>query len=1375
MKILHIFRHYATLAFALVAVALLLPSTGSAAELLGLYTFEGASPRAFDDVSGQGLHPSNVGTGALDATGYEGQAASFSGTHTPIEVPIDISPGTNPTLTIGAWVKPDGIGQRGVFGHDNGGWDRGLTAGGNSGGNWRPVGGTEHNSGLAVSVGAWQFVAVVYNGTTSAKFYADTNSVVIAPHSAGPGRGTLGIGGLNHLTTWRFDGLIDNFFIFDDALTDAEIEAIRVGGLTGIQTVGGLLGNLASDYQNGAGGQTSDDVGITAPGGTWHYYSDTDNDPTNGGLVLLTHGGVGLEGGSGYGGTGTIFGDCCGDMPVVSNDGLFDGITTPPAGTLATHPGSTSSTPPEFGVIEFRASAFLSNLSLAYGINNPNVGGDGVDWRIRNNAGAILFSGTQDGNSVNEPGAAIANLGPGESIWLVIGNGPGDDAGGDQSFVSLSLNGDSSQVSVSSTSVDEGEAAGTAVGTLTTAAAGTYTYSLVAGAGDTDNANFQIGGAGTDTLQTNAVLSAAAQRSHSIRVRSTETGGGGSYEEVFTISVTPAGFAGGGPVAFYRFDGDATDSSGNGNHGNVTGALAFAAGQDGQALDNDPTITNFVNLPLNIRPGVAPRCTIGMWVDADAIDNRDTMFSTDNGAFDRGLNIDDRGGYSAYSAFRGNGVLAGNAANVADGYVFACATFDQIRGVTRLYTDGIGYQVASFHDDNLTYLRVGSRPGSESESLDGKIDSIFVYNTVLTFEQIEAIRTGGAAVIPAAGVDVWNIDFESHDNAGFSPANPVTNFGIGTGDVWNSFPIEDVAGNPSPVSTNPSISNIRNSRGETTSVSFALTGDGGGGSAQVAGFNNNSNSTLPVGSDYMLWNLPGLGIPDSVIEWAFTGLEPGGRYEVAAIGGIGGGRDFTLRVDSDGDSDLSDETGANVDQGHGRGAAVIAVADGTGTIIGDSTAIGGNEPNWGGMQLRKLVSATAPTDPTIAFDFGMNYANDADGQLVSPKLHAGVDFDNDGNGDWWNRVGAVTDAADLDGVYDIQGNHLPDVTIQVLDYRFHNPNDGSAGGWGTTLDVPEETMRALYHYGGVGNFTITVKGLTPNFEYAVETFTALNNAIPQQIRVNGVFVNGLAAASGGEGDGYVSGHHGFLPRHGLVFLATSDGNGQLVITFDVTAITPFVQAIRISTPAESSGTGKLFSGDISAMHAGSDITMSGVEPFYGYGNIWNNIMLPHHTGTATTDIVTVLRDSDGYPTPATFRLLNPLNNISGFNSGALGNHPLHSGYLIMTAAGYPNTFDFEITGLPAKQPYEFYLYPGAANSFRDINVTLDTNGDGSLVGEATTLVDGLPTGEGALFTANTDINGRLFGQLTTPVGVTEPNWSGFQLRELRKATVIRLR
>ena len=211
--------------------------------LVGLYTFEGTSPAAFDDVSGQKLdpHPSSIdGSVTLDASGYEGQAASFSGTHTSIEIPFDINPTARDELTIGAWVKPDAIGTRAVFGNDNGGWDRGLAVGGTLGNpNWRPVGdgGGQVDSGIPVSVGAWQFVAVSYDYAVEHKFYKDTNTYSRATASTGTGDTTMGLGALDFEGTWKFDGLIDNFFIFSNVLNNAEVQQIRVNGLSGIEDV----------------------------------------------------------------------------------------------------------------------------------------------------------------------------------------------------------------------------------------------------------------------------------------------------------------------------------------------------------------------------------------------------------------------------------------------------------------------------------------------------------------------------------------------------------------------------------------------------------------------------------------------------------------------------------------------------------------------------------------------------------------------------------------------------------------------------------------------------------------------------------------------------------------------------------------------------------------------------------------------------------------------------------------------------------------------------------------------------------------------------------------------------------------------------------
>lgn len=91
-------------------------------------------------------------------------------------------------------------------------------------------------------------------------------------------------------------------------------------------------------------------------------------------------------------------------------------------------------------------------------------------------------------------------------------------------------------ISLSNSSIAEGNANGATVGNLTTTdgnAADSFTYTLVAGAGDTDNANFSIvGGA----LKINLVTDYEAKTSYTVRIRTTDSTGY-TFEEPFTISV----------------------------------------------------------------------------------------------------------------------------------------------------------------------------------------------------------------------------------------------------------------------------------------------------------------------------------------------------------------------------------------------------------------------------------------------------------------------------------------------------------------------------------------------------------------------------------------------------------------------------------------------------------------------------------------------------------------------------------------------------------------------------------------------------------------------------------------------------------------------
>jgi gliding motility-associated-like protein len=91
-------------------------------------------------------------------------------------------------------------------------------------------------------------------------------------------------------------------------------------------------------------------------------------------------------------------------------------------------------------------------------------------------------------------------------------------------------------ISLSSSSVDENLAAGTTVGNFSSTdvdAGDTFTYSLVAGAGSMDNAVFIIT---AGVLRTNMMFDFETKNSYSIRVRSTDAGGL-FFEKVFTIFV----------------------------------------------------------------------------------------------------------------------------------------------------------------------------------------------------------------------------------------------------------------------------------------------------------------------------------------------------------------------------------------------------------------------------------------------------------------------------------------------------------------------------------------------------------------------------------------------------------------------------------------------------------------------------------------------------------------------------------------------------------------------------------------------------------------------------------------------------------------------
>jgi gliding motility-associated-like protein len=91
-------------------------------------------------------------------------------------------------------------------------------------------------------------------------------------------------------------------------------------------------------------------------------------------------------------------------------------------------------------------------------------------------------------------------------------------------------------ITLSPSSINENNGLSAEVGTLTTTdqdAENTHAYALVTGTGDTDNARFMVAG---DRLFAASVFNHEAKDSYSVRVKSTDSGGG-SFERAITVTI----------------------------------------------------------------------------------------------------------------------------------------------------------------------------------------------------------------------------------------------------------------------------------------------------------------------------------------------------------------------------------------------------------------------------------------------------------------------------------------------------------------------------------------------------------------------------------------------------------------------------------------------------------------------------------------------------------------------------------------------------------------------------------------------------------------------------------------------------------------------
>ena len=189
-----------------------------------------------------------------------------------------------------------------------------------------------------------------------------------------------------------------------------------------------------------------------------------------------------------------------------------------------------------------------------------------------------------------------------------------------------------------------------------------------------------------------------------------------------------------GLVAYYPFDGDLVDHSGNGNNGTSHGAT-FVSGYSGQALCFDG-LDDYVFAPVNMNAGVMPQMTMSAWARSNST-LKGTVISCDDGGYDRTINIDSRGGGTGWSAFSGqpNRVLGYSPVTIGD-WTFVAAVYDQDAETVKLYVNGaLINEEEGLLESGMDYIHIGANP-SHRQYFSGTIDEVRIYNRTLSAEEL---------------------------------------------------------------------------------------------------------------------------------------------------------------------------------------------------------------------------------------------------------------------------------------------------------------------------------------------------------------------------------------------------------------------------------------------------------------------------------------------------------------------------------------------------------------------------------------------------------------------------------------------------------------
>jgi len=205
-----------------------------------------------------------------------------------------------------------------------------------------------------------------------------------------------------------------------------------------------------------------------------------------------------------------------------------------------------------------------------------------------------------------------------------------------------------------------------------------------------------------------------------------------------------------GAEAYYWFDGDVLDGSGNGHNGTImgSGVASYVQGKYGQGIYFDGAGDDYVD--FGTVPGSAASMTLAFWMNADTIADKHVISKTtstgwkaENGWYFRTYLHPDADGNAKteFVTAQGQHEFKAYPANVWVHLVYVVKELGGGYSNITLYRDGASlktWSARAYNANSTDTLRIGEFSGSKL--FQGTLDEIYIYHRALSASEIVDLR-----------------------------------------------------------------------------------------------------------------------------------------------------------------------------------------------------------------------------------------------------------------------------------------------------------------------------------------------------------------------------------------------------------------------------------------------------------------------------------------------------------------------------------------------------------------------------------------------------------------------------------------------------------